>query len=156
MYIMLFLQNKELFNSTVICLLEFIPFMNDELVIYFLKIKSYFFTNFKIYFFHFFYSIRSQSYYHSLPIFIKVLVWLVKQLEFCCIFVCKRYVLISRKTFFLINFLGHFFNQRFVFALIVDNYSSIISFTRRKILWYWHTRRWICLPRVGFKYNRGM
>ena len=50
----LFLQNKELFNSTVICLLEFIPFMNDELVIYFLKIKSYFFTNFKIYLFHFF------------------------------------------------------------------------------------------------------
>ena len=86
-----------MFNSTVISLLEFIPFTNDELVC--LKkiiIKSCLFTFFK-YFFHIIFFNRWQLFYHLLPIFIKVLVWLAKQFEFCCTFVCKRYVLISLK-----------------------------------------------------------
>lgn len=74
----------------------------------FWKSKAIFLQTLKYIFVSFFYLIRSQSYYHSLPIFIKVLVWLVKQLEFCCIFVCKRYVLISRKKIFY-KFFGAFF-----------------------------------------------
>ena len=155
MYIMLFLQNKELFNSTVICLLEFIPFMNDELVIYFLKIKSYFLQTLKYIFFIFLFNQVTivlpfvTNFYQSIGLTGETARVL---LHICVQKVCFNFT----KKKFLINFLGHFFNQRFVFALIVDNYSSIISFTRRKFLWYWHTRRGICLPRVGFKYNRGM
>ena len=141
MYMILFLQNKELFNSTVICLLEFIPFMNDELVIYFLKIKSYFFTNFKIYicFIFLFNQVTIvlpfvTNFYQSIGLTGETARVL---LHICVQKVCFNF---TEKKFFD-KYLGHFFNQRFVFALIVDNYSSIISFTSRKILWYWHTRR---------------
>ena len=141
MYMILFLQNKELFNSTVICLLEFIPFMNDELVIYFLKIKSYFFTNFKIYicFIFLFNQVTIvlpfvTNFYQSIGLTGETARVL---LHICVQKVCFNFT--EKKIFD--KYLGHFFNQRFVFALIVDNYSSIISFTSRKILWYWHTRR---------------